>query len=163
MITPSPRAATRSTTSLTINRSPAFGSRGAVAAKMAPAVDAGTGILAAGGNAIDAAVATAFAVGVVEPWMSGIGGGGYLVGWLASERRSFAIEYPMISPSGATPGMYPLSGGVDSGLFGWPNTRDNANVVGYRSVATPGTVAGLAKALESYGTMSLSQVLEPAI
>jgi gamma-glutamyltranspeptidase/glutathione hydrolase len=163
MVTPSPPAATRSTSSLTINRSPAIGSRGAVAAKVAPAVDAGTGILAAGGNAVDAAVATAFAVGVVEPWMSGIGGGGFLVGWLASERRSFAIEYPMISPSGATPGMYPLAGGVDSGLFGWPNTRDNANVVGYRSVATPGTVAGLAKALESYGTMSLAQVLEPAI
>ncbi|MDQ3443190.1 MAG: gamma-glutamyltransferase family protein, partial [Chloroflexota bacterium] len=154
---------TLATSTLSIQRSPATGSRGAIAGKMAPAVEAGAGILAAGGNAIDAAVATAFAMGVVEPWMNGLGGGGFIVGWLAEERRSFAIEYPMISPSGATPDMYPLSGGMDAGLFGWPKTKDNANVLGYRSIAVPGTVAGLAEAVERHGTMSLSQVLEPAI
>ncbi|MEJ7901819.1 MAG: gamma-glutamyltransferase, partial [Thermomicrobiales bacterium] len=154
---------TFSASTLSFQRSSATGSRGAVAGKMAPAVEAGAGILAAGGNAIDAAVATAFAMGVVEPWMNGLGGGGFIVGWLAEERRSFAIEYPMISPSGATPDMYPLSGGTDAGLFGWPQTKDNANVLGYRSIAVPGTVAGLAEAVERYGTMSLPQVLEPAI
>ena len=154
---------TLATSTLSIQRSPATGSRGAIAGKMAPAVEAGAGILAAGGNAIDAAVATAFAMGVVEPWMNGLGGGGFIVGWLAEERRSYAIEYPMISPSGATPDMYPLSGGMDAGLFGWPKTKDNANVLGYRSIAVPGTVAGLAEAVERHGTMSLSQVLEPAI
>jgi len=154
---------TTATSTLSIQRSPVAGSRGAVAGKMAPAVEAGAGILAAGGNAIDAAVATAFAMGVVEPWMNGLGGGGFIVGWLAEERRPFAIEYPMISPSGATPDMYPLSGGTDAGLFGWPRTKDNANVLGYRSIAVPGTVAGLAEAVERYGTMSLARVLEPAI
>ncbi len=152
-----------SASALTVARSAATGSGGAVAGKMRSAVEAGTGILAAGGNAIDAAVATAFAMGVVEPWMNGLGGGGFLVGWLAEEQRSFAIEYPMISPSGATPDMYPLAGGRDAGLFGWPRTEDNANVLGYRSIAVPGTVAGLAEALERFGTMSLARVLEPAI
>jgi gamma-glutamyltranspeptidase/glutathione hydrolase len=144
-------------------RSAATGRGGAVAGKMAPAVEAGAAIMAAGGNAIDAAVATAFAMGVVEPWMNGLGGGGFLVGWLAEEQRSFVIEYPMISPSGATPEMFPLAGGTDAGLFGWPRTVDNANVVGYRAIAVPGTVAGLALAVERHGTMSLARLLEPAI
>jgi len=152
-----------SAAALTVQRSPATGHRGAVAGKMAPAVRAGTNILVEGGNAIDAAVATAIAMGVVEPWMNGLGGGGFIVGWLADERRSFAIEYPMISPTGATPEMYALAGGTDAGLFGWPRTVGNANVLGYRSIAVPGTVAGLALALERHGTMSLAQVLEPAI
>lgn len=121
-------------------------------------------MLEAGGNAIDAAVTTAFAMGVAEPWMNGIGGGGFLVAWLASEQRSIAIEYPMISPAGATPDMFRLVGGAtDTGLFGWPATVGNANTVGHRSVAVPGTVAGLALALERYGTRSLAEVLAPAI
>jgi len=152
-----------SASALTLARSAATASGGAVAGKMRSAVEAGTGILAAGGNAIDAAVATAFAMGVVEPWMNGLGGGGFLVGWLAEEQRSFAVEYPMISPSGATPDMYPLAGGRDAGLFGWPKTVGNANVLGYRSIAVPGTVAGLAEALDRFGTMPLARVLEPAI
>ena len=131
---------------------------------MAQAVQAGAEMLAGGGNAIDAAVATAFAMGVAEPWMNGIGGGGFLVAWLANERRSIAIEYPMISPGGATPGMFRLAGGAtDTGLFGWPATVGNANTVGHLSVAVPGTVAGLALALERYGTRSLAAVLAPAI
>jgi gamma-glutamyltranspeptidase/glutathione hydrolase len=163
-ITTTPETRTTTRSNLTVQRAPAIGYGGAVSGKMSSAVTVGTEVLAAGGNAIDAAVATAFAMGVVEPWMNGIGGGGFLVGWLAGERRSFAIEYPMLSPSGVTEDMYPLAGGtIDSGLFGWPSTVGNANVLGYRSIAIPGTVAGLAMALETYGTMSLAQVLEPAI
>ena len=131
---------------------------------MAQAVQAGAGMLASGGNAIDAAVTTAFAMGVAEPWMNGIGGGGFLVAWLANERRSIAIEYPMISPAGAHPEMFSLTGaGTDTGLFGWPATVGNANTVGHLSVAVPGTVAGLALALERHGTRSLADVLAPAI
>ena len=148
---------------LTLTRTSAFGHGGAVAAKMDPATQAGIDILARGGNAIDAAVATAFAVGVVEPWMNGLGGGGFLVAWLAGERRAVAIEFPMISPAASTEDMFPLSGGKDSALFGWPSTKGNANVVGYRAIAVPGTVSGLALALEQFGTMSLAEVLEPAI
>ncbi len=139
--------------------------RGIVGAKMPQAAEAGAEMLRRGGNAIDAAVATAFAVGVCEPWMNGIGGGGFLVAWLAKERRSVVISYPMLSPAGATEDMFPLAeGGTnDAFLFGWPATVDNAHVIGHRSVAVPGTVAGLAMALERYGTMSLADVLAPAI
>lgn len=137
---------------------------GMVAAKTPEAVWAGLTMLERGGNAIDAAVATAFAAGVSEPWMNGIGGGGYLVAWIAEEQRSIAIEYPMISPAGATPDMFPLAGTTpDASLFGWPATVGNANVVGHRAAAIPGTVDGLALALERYGTMSLADVLAPAI
>ncbi len=137
---------------------------GMVAAKTPGAVDAGTAMLQRGGNAIDAAVATAFAAGVAEPWMNGIGGGGYLVAWIAAEERSIAIEYPMISPADATEEMFPLAGGgIDATLFGWPTVKDQANVLGHRSVAIPGTVDGLALALERYGTMSLADVMQPAI
>lgn len=147
------------------HRTPAFGRGGMVAAKMPQAVDAGLAMLHKGGNAIDAAVATAFAIGVVEPPMNGVGGGGYLVAWLAREQRSVIINFPMISGSSASPGMFPLSasGTGDSFLFGWPSTVDDANVIGYRSIAVPGTVAGLALALERYGRLSLAKVMEPAI
>lgn len=147
-----------------ISRSGVTSHDGMVAAKTPGAVDAGTAMLRLGGNAFDAAVAAAFAAGVAEPWMNGIGGGGYLVAWLAEERRSIAIEYPMIAPAGATEEMFPLAGsGVDSALFGWPTVKDHANIVGHRAVAIPGTVDGLALALERYGTMSLADVLQPAI
>lgn len=147
-----------------VTRPTVTGRRGAVAAKTPDAVAAGLAVLEQGGNAIDAAVATAFAAGVAEPWMNGIGGGGFLVAWLAKEGRSVAVDYPMRSPAGATPEMFPLAGTApDAALFGWPATVDNANVVGQRAVAIPGTVDGLALALERFGTLSLAEVLEPAI
>ncbi|MGC4191140.1 MAG: gamma-glutamyltransferase [Thermomicrobiales bacterium] len=146
-----------------VSRTPVSGTGGVVGAKTPQAVAAGIQMLAKGGNAIDAAVATAFTVGVTEPWMNGLGGGGFMVVWLAKERRSLVIEYPMISPLAATETMFPLSGGVDSALFGWPSVVGNANVLGFQSIAVPGTVAGLALALERYGTLSLATVLESAI
>ena len=158
-------AASPTRTTWTPRRSPAVATGGMVAAKMPAAVDAGLAMLEKGGNAIDAAVAAAFAVGVAEPWMNGLGGGGFLVAWLAKEQRSVVIEYPMLSPAAATPEMFPLANGgaTDTFLFGWPATVDSANVIGPRAVAVPGTVAGLALALERYGTRSLAEVLEPAI
>jgi len=149
---------------LIVSRSPARGRGGAVAGKQSQAVDAGIAILEEGGNAVDAAVATAFAMGVAEPWMNGLGGGGFLVAWLADRGKAITIEYPMIAPSGAEAGMFPLSGrGIDAGLFGWPATVGSANSVGYAAIAIPGTVAGLAMAAERYGTMPLSRLIAPAI
>ncbi|MGB3327499.1 MAG: gamma-glutamyltransferase [Thermomicrobiales bacterium] len=146
-----------------VSRTPAAGKGGVVGAKTPQAAAAGLQMLAKGGNAVDAAVATAFTVGVTEPWMNGLGGGGFMVVWLAKERRSLVIEFPMISPLAATETMFPLSGGVDAALFGWPSVVGNANVLGFQSIAIPGTVAGLALALERYGTLPLATVLEPAI
>lgn len=157
----SPKQPTSKSTWL-VSRTPATGA-GVVGAKTPQAAAAGQQMLEMGSNAIDAAVATAFAVGVTEPWMNGIGGGGFMVIWLAKEQRSLVIEYPMISPLAATEDMFPLSGGVDSALFGWPSVVDNANVLGYQSIAVPGTVAGLTMALERYGTLPLATVMAPAI
>lgn len=138
---------------------------GMVATKMPQAAQIGADILARGGNAVDAAVATAFAIGVCEPAMSGLGGGGYMMVWLAKEQRALLIDYAMKSPQAATPEMYPLvdPDSVEAGFFGWPVTEGNRHVMGPHSIAVPGTLAGLSYALEKYGTMSLADVLEPAI
>lgn len=136
---------------------------GMVAAKTTTAAEAGAAILREGGNAVDAAVATAFAAGVAEPWMNGIGGGGFMVIQLPDQDPA-VVEYPMVAPGGATEEMFPLSQApADSALFGWPSVVDAANIHGYRSVAVPGTVAGLALALEKFGTKSLAEVIAPAI
>jgi gamma-glutamyltranspeptidase/glutathione hydrolase len=146
-----------------VTRLEARGRGGMVAAKTALAAEAGAEVLRRGGNAVDAAVTTAFTAGVVEPWMNGIGGGGYMV-VQAPDEAPMAVEYPMVSPAGARAEMFPLSGiGSDDALFGWPSVVDSANVWGYRSVAVPGTVAGLALALERWGTISLAAALAPAI
>ncbi|HEU5430889.1 MAG TPA: gamma-glutamyltransferase [Thermomicrobiales bacterium] len=146
-----------------IDRTEAIARGGMVAAKQPAAATAGAEVLRKGGNAFDAAVTTAFAVGVAEPWMSGLGGGGYLIGLIPGQ-DPFVVEYPMVSPATATPAMFPLSGsGPDAALFGWPGVVDNANIVGYRSMAVPGVVAGLALTLERWGTISLADALAPAI
>jgi gamma-glutamyltranspeptidase/glutathione hydrolase len=146
-----------------VTRLEARGRGGMVAAKTPLAARAGAGILRQGGNAVDAAVTTAFTAGVVEPWMNGIGGGGYMV-VQAPDEAPQVVAYPMRSPMGARPEMFPLTGDAsDEALFGWPAVVDDANVWGYRSVAVPGTVAGLALALERWGTISLAEALAPAI
>lgn len=139
--------------------------RGMVAAKMPQAAEVGARILADGGNAIDAAVATAFAIGVVEPWMNGLGGGGYMVVWLAEQQRSLVIDYSMTAPALATEDMFPLDPEFTSekGFFGWPATEGNKHIHGPHSIAVPGTVAGLSLALKEFGTISLADAIAPAI
>jgi gamma-glutamyltranspeptidase/glutathione hydrolase len=147
-----------------VGRTEAVANGGMVAAKTPQAADAGAEVLKRGGNAVDAAVATAVAAWVVEPWMNGIGGGGYMVVHDPAKGETVAIEFPMVAPAGATETMFPLKGaGRDAALFGWPAVVDNANVVGHRSIAVPGAIAGLAKALETYGTISLAEAMAPAI
>ena len=136
---------------------------GMVAAKTETAAEAGAEILRRGGNAVDAAVVTALVAGVVEPWMNGIGGGGLMVVHVPGSAPE-VVAYPMLTPAAATPEMFPLSGsGADRALFGWPNVVDSANIVGHRAVCVPGTIAGLALALERYGTLALAEALQPAI
>lgn len=114
---------------------------------------AGLEILRKGGNAVDAAVATAFALAVVEPAAGNIGGGGFMLVRLADGRSSF-FDYREVAPGKASRDMYI---GPDG------NLTPDASTVGYRSVAVPGTVAGLALALKTYGTMKLAEVMAPAI
>jgi gamma-glutamyltranspeptidase/glutathione hydrolase len=117
------------------------------------ASQAGVEIMKHGGNAIDAAVAVAFALAVVEPAAGNIGGGGFMLVRLADGRSSF-LDYREVAPGRATRNMYIGSDG---------KLDNDGSTVGPRSVAVPGTVAGLALALKLYGTTRLAGVLAPAI
>src|SRR5881394_3048753 len=114
---------------------------------------AGVEILQKGGNAVDAAVATAFALAVVEPAAGNIGGGGFMLVRLANGKTTF-FDYREVAPGRATREMYI---GADGKL------DPEASTIGYKSVAVPGTVAGLELALKTYGTMKLADVLAPAV
>ena len=128
---------------------------GIVAAAHPLAAQVGAEIIQQGGNAIDAAVATAFTLGVVEPNASGLGGGGFMVIRFADTGETTIIDYREVAPLAATEDMYELD--ADGKVIDFANSR------GYRAVAVPGQVAGLSLALEKYGTMDLAQVTEKAI
>jgi len=128
-------------------------SRGMVVTDEPLGSQAGLEILKHGGNAVDAAVGTAFALAVVEPAAGNIGGGGFMLIRLADGKTTF-LDYRETAPGKATAKMYI---GKDGKL------DEDASVVGYKSVAVPGTVAGLELALKTYGTMKLADVMAPAI
>ncbi len=115
--------------------------------------NAGVEILKRGGNAVDAAVAVGFALAVVEPVAGNIGGGGFMLVRLADGRATF-LDYREVAPGKATRNMYIKPDG---------KLDEEASVIGYKSVAVPGTVAGLELALKTYGTMKLAEVMGPAI
>jgi gamma-glutamyltranspeptidase/glutathione hydrolase len=143
----------------------ARGRGGIVATQNRIAGEAGARVLAAGGNAVDAAVATGFALAAVEPWNSGLGGIGFMLVYLAKEDRVHVVDFGPISPRGLNPADYPLVGGgvTTRDLFTWPTVKDDRNVHGPRSIAVPGHVDGLGTALEKFGTRPFSEVLQPAI
>src|SRR5947208_4167692 len=136
---------------------------GVVAAQHKRAAQVGAEILAVGGDAIDAAVATSFALGVVEPWMSGISAGGAMVLWRADEQQAYAIDYGMRSPAGLKASDYPVIGGRDPELFAWPRVKDDRNVQGATAVAVPGVVGGMALAHERFGRMPWRELVAPAV
>src|SRR5256885_8125601 len=114
---------------------------------------AGVEILKRGGNAIDAAVAVAFALAVVEPAAGNIGGGGFMLVRLANGKAAF-LDYREVAPGKATRDLYIQPDG---------KLDEEASVVGYKAVAVPGNVAGLELANKKFGTMKLAVVMEPAI
>lgn len=127
------------------------------------ASDIGARVLAEGGNAVDAAVSAGLAIGALEPWMSGLGGGGYMLVHLAERRETWCVEFGMRASRALDPSAYPLAGGADSDLFAWPAVLEERNVQGPLSIAVPGLVAGHALALERFGTRSWREALQPAI
>lgn len=137
---------------------------GVVAAQHKIAARVGARVLADGADAIDAAVATSFAIGVVEPWMSGPMGGGMMNVWRAGADHAETIEFGMRSPAALHPRDYPIDRGrAASDLFPWPSVRDDRNIVGASAVAVPGTVAGMALAHETWGTRPWADLLAPAV
>ena len=117
------------------------------------ASETGGHILRNGGNAVDAAVATALALAVTWPPAGNLGGGGFMVLSLADGTET-TIDYREMAPAGATPDMFLTSDGVVD--------RERVRL-GRWPVGVPGTVRGLQMALERYGTMSFAEVVQPAI
>ncbi len=117
------------------------------------AVEAGLSVLKAGGNAVDAAVATAFALNAAEPFASGLGGGGFMVIYLAREKRTTVINYREKAPAASTPGMFKEKGEEA------PRWRTSTGL----AVAVPGAPAGWELALKKYGTRTLAEAAAPAI
>jgi gamma-glutamyltranspeptidase/glutathione hydrolase len=121
------------------------------------ASDAGLEVLREGGNAVDAAVATGFALAVVHPAAGNLGGGGFML-LRTHDGRSTFIDYREKAPLSATETMYQdAQGNV------LPATSLQSSVIGYRSIATPGSVAGLAYAERKYGKLGLARAMAPAI
>ncbi|BCL34695.1 gamma-glutamyltransferase [Nostoc sp. MS1] len=118
------------------------------------ASQAGVEMLRKGGNAVDAAVATTFAISVVEPFSAGIGGGGFLLMRSQKTGEIRALDFRERAPLKATRNMY---------LDAQGKVRPNASVNGYLAVATPGTIAGMYEVHRRYGKLPWSEVVKPAI
>jgi gamma-glutamyltranspeptidase / glutathione hydrolase len=114
---------------------------------------AGAEIMQAGGNAVDAAVATGFALAVVYPAAGNLGGGGFMLIRMADGATHF-IDYREKAPAAATANMY---------LDAQGNVIEDASVVGYKAIGVPGSVAGMVYAEKKYGKLTLKRVMAPAI
>ncbi len=133
---------------------PQLSTRGMVVSQEALASAVGADILKRGGNAVDAAVATGFALAVTLPQAGNLGGGGFMLVHLAKENRSLAIDYREMAPALARHDMFlDKQGAADA----------NLSRFSHKAAGVPGTVAGLLHALDVYGTMTVEQVLAPAI
>jgi len=135
------------------SRHPVRGKNGAVATSSSIASEVGLGIMKKGGNAVDAAVATAFAMAVTWPTAGNIGGGGFLV-YYGADGEATTFDFREKAPLAATSTMYLDEDG---------NVRNNSNHDGILAVGVPGTVAGLALAHERLGSMDWAELVQPAI
>jgi gamma-glutamyltranspeptidase / glutathione hydrolase len=145
-------------------RKPAVQSeRGVVSAQHRVAAQTGAAVLARGGDCIDAAVATSFALGALEPWMSGAGGLGTMVVYRAIEKRFEVINFGGVSPHRVNAADYPLSAGAGLDLFAWPRVKDDRNMHGPASIVVPGVVAGMGEAHRRYGKLAWKDLVLPAV
>jgi gamma-glutamyltranspeptidase / glutathione hydrolase len=145
-------------------RKPAVVSKGGIVASQSrKAAEVGAGVLAAGGDCIDAVIATTFALGVLEPWMSGLGGGGAMVLYRARERRYEVIDYGMRAPNSLRVEDYPLTEGAASDIFPWQRVKDDRNLQGPGSIAVPGVVAGMEEAHRRHAKLPWQELLAPSI
>jgi gamma-glutamyltranspeptidase/glutathione hydrolase len=117
------------------------------------ASQAGVEVLKAGGNAIDAAVATGFALAVVHPQAGNLGGGGFMLIRMTDGTSHF-LDYREMAPAAASPRMY---------LDGKGQVIENKILIGYQAVAVPGSVAGMTSAQKKWGKLPLARVMAPAI
>ena len=134
----------------------ARGTAGMVASDSPEASEIGAAVLSAGGNAFDAVVATSFALAVARPFSTGMGGGGFMVAYVADERRFVALDFREMAPAAATPARYArLSRERGEGPF--------PSVYGGNAIGVPGQVAGLAEIRNRYGTRPWPKLIAPAL
>ena len=138
-------------------------SGGVVSTQHYRASEIGARVLAEGGNAVDAAVTAGLALGTVEPWMSGLGGCGQMIVHLAGEGRAWSVDFGLVASGNLDPADYPLDEGRGSDLFNWPAVAGDRNVMGPGSIAVPTWAAGVAAALERFGTRSWEDCIAPAV
>ena len=144
-------------------RKPGVSSRnGIVASQNGVAATAGAEILAAGGSAVDAVVATAFALAVREPWNSGLGGIGFMVVHPAGGARAEVVDFGPIAPAKLDPALFPLTGDDRTELFTWAQVVDDRNAHGPFSFAIPSAVRGYAQAVERFGRLPWRDLVAPA-
>ncbi|HEV2301353.1 MAG TPA: gamma-glutamyltransferase [Stellaceae bacterium] len=136
--------------------------RGVVASQNGRAAEIGAAALAEGGNAVDAVLAAAFALAAVEPWNSGLGGIGVMVVQLPGMARAECVDFGPVSPRRLDPQAFPLTGGVATELFTWPQVEADRNMRGPLSFVTPSAVAGYALAAERFGRLPWTRLVEPA-
>ena len=123
---------------------------------------AGVAVLDAGGNAVDAAVATALALAAVEPWNSGLGGIGFALVHRAGEKRAEVVDFGPRAPGKLDPTRFRLTGKTAADLFGWPEVEGDANVHGPLSFVIPSAPAGYALMLERWGKLPFADIVAPA-
>ena len=137
----------------TASTEPVHAQHGIVVSVHELASRAGIEMMQAGGNAVDAAVATGFALAVVHPQAGNLGGGGFMLVRMADGKTRF-LDYREKAPAAATRNMY---------LDAQGNVIEGASEIGYKAIAVPGSVAGMVYAEQKYGKLTLKQVLAPAI
>lgn len=146
-----------------VTKPAATGRRGIVVSQSRDAALAGVAVLDAGGNAVDAAVATALALATVEPWNSGLGGIGFALVHRAGEPRAEVVDFGPRAPRGFDPAAFRLTGRMTNDLFAWPEVEGDINIHGPLSFAVPSAVAGYAHMHGRWGRLPMSELVAPAV
>jgi gamma-glutamyltranspeptidase / glutathione hydrolase len=141
----------------------AKGRRGIVVSQVHAAAEAGVAILNAGGNAIDAAVATALALAAVEPWNSGLGGIGFALVHRAGHPTAEMVDFGPMAPNDLQSSAFRLTGSLKQDLFAWPEVEGDTNIHGPLSFAIPSATAGYAHMHATWGKLPIAEVIAPAI
>jgi gamma-glutamyltranspeptidase/glutathione hydrolase len=146
-----------------LSKPSAQGRRGIVVSQVRSAAEAGVAILDAGGNAVDAAIATALALATVEPWNSGLGGIGFALVHRAGQPTAEVVDFGPVAPRNLSPSAFKLTGRMKQDLFAWPEVEGDANIHGPLSFAIPSSTAGYAHMHGTWGKLPLAEIIAPAI
>lgn len=146
-----------------VTKPAARGRRGIVASQAREAAEAGVAVLESGGNAVDAALAAAFALAAVEPWSTGLAGVGYALVHMPGAPCAEVVDFGPMAPRALDPARFHLTGRPAADMFAWPEVEGDVNLQGPLSFLVPAAVAGYATLHERWGRMPRGEVMAPAI